>query len=368
MPIQPIVFSTLAIIHFTLGIALLLISQFYPQKGIEYVSSNILLRAVYLSVPVMVAFNTDLSWLLYITGTFKVIFIPLIWIYFYKLGKKDKNMQPRDWLHFTIPVILLIISVFITPAFPNQNPSANHSFFDNLLKSGWVPYNRYSNLFVNARIISFIQAIVYAYQSVLLYRKFKLHINRITFSTSPHLVWMRYVIVIIATSCIIEALSLFGAQHNRVVFIASSFFMFAISLFLFLHAFLHKGLSEIELHTNPETPTKSGNDIQFLDAFMKSRELFLDPKLTISQLSAYSGIPKYRLTLLVKKSGYDNFHSYINYYRVEKSKELLQSLPNEMTIDSVSSAAGFNSRSSFFRLFKESTGMSPRQYLEKLNS
>lgn len=63
-----------------------------------------------------------------------------------------------------------------------------------------------------------------------------------------------------------------------------------------------------------------------------------------------------------------NFADYVNRYRVERAKQLLcsekpkaQSKKNHTIYEE----AGFQSESSFYRIFKEQTGMTPRQFAEK---
>lgn len=69
--------------------------------------------------------------------------------------------------------------------------------------------------------------------------------------------------------------------------------------------------------------------------------------------------PEYLAKLYKKKSGLA-LNDYINYYRIEKAKELL--LSNELKISEISERVGFNSFSYFSTMFKKYTGQSPKQY------
>lgn len=63
-----------------------------------------------------------------------------------------------------------------------------------------------------------------------------------------------------------------------------------------------------------------------------------------------------------------NFSDYVNRYRVEQAKALLLSnRSNEKPQKNIGifEQAGFQSESSFYRIFKEQTGMTPRQFVEK---
>lgn len=59
-----------------------------------------------------------------------------------------------------------------------------------------------------------------------------------------------------------------------------------------------------------------------------------------------------------------SFYSFVNFYRVEKSKVLLKLIPDTYVIESIIEESGFNSRSTFFRVFKEFTGETPGHFLQ----
>lgn len=58
--------------------------------------------------------------------------------------------------------------------------------------------------------------------------------------------------------------------------------------------------------------------------------------------------------------GIDSYKNLINYYRVENAKNLLRN--TETSISYISYNSGFESNSSFYRIFKETTGLSPGKY------
>lgn len=68
---------------------------------------------------------------------------------------------------------------------------------------------------------------------------------------------------------------------------------------------------------------------------------------------------KYLGRLFKQKTGM-SFHEYVNYRRIERAKQLLQTTDN--TITSISLRCGFNNISYFCRLFKKSTNLSPTEY------
>ena len=72
------------------------------------------------------------------------------------------------------------------------------------------------------------------------------------------------------------------------------------------------------------------------------------------------GISRAQLYRILNTAGKDSYKSLINFYRVEYAKELLRS--TKQSIPYIATVSGFKSDSSFYRVFREQTALSPRQY------
>ena len=69
---------------------------------------------------------------------------------------------------------------------------------------------------------------------------------------------------------------------------------------------------------------------------------------------------------LFNQNSIDSFSVYLNKLRVSKAKKLLLSEDYEgYTIIVVVLESGFNSKSAFYRVFKEHTGITPLEYRKK---
>ncbi|MCG6191089.1 AraC family transcriptional regulator [Maribellus maritimus] len=96
---------------------------------------------------------------------------------------------------------------------------------------------------------------------------------------------------------------------------------------------------------------------------MNKRELYLNSAFTLQDLvKAVNSNNKY-ISETIKIYTKSNFNQFVNFYRVEKAKDLMNKYPLYST-QSIAEMSGFNSLSSFFRVFKEQTGLSPGKYHE----
>ena len=102
---------------------------------------------------------------------------------------------------------------------------------------------------------------------------------------------------------------------------------------------------------------------QKLEFIIKSKSLYLRPKLCLEDLSIETGIPvKYVKQVLNKKLN-STFFEFISKYKIGKAKRLLTKIDdNHFSISNVATESGFNTDESFVALFKKHTHMSPENY------
>lgn len=97
-----------------------------------------------------------------------------------------------------------------------------------------------------------------------------------------------------------------------------------------------------------------------LEAKKLVQEQYDDPTLSLTSVAEALCIHPNYLSKLFKTSINLNFVDYLRNYRVEKSKELLDT--TALSINAIASQAGFSSSHSFIRVFKASFGETPGQY------
>lgn len=95
------------------------------------------------------------------------------------------------------------------------------------------------------------------------------------------------------------------------------------------------------------------------------QQLYLKNDLTLTQLSAAVGIPRHQLSQAINSCYTGNFFDLINDYRVEAFKQFAsQPDKKHLSLLGIAQEAGFNSKASFYSVFKKKTGMTPAEYLE----
>jgi AraC-like DNA-binding protein len=103
--------------------------------------------------------------------------------------------------------------------------------------------------------------------------------------------------------------------------------------------------------------------LQILMNFMEKEKPYLDPDLTIIDLSERLNIPRHHLTQVINERLEKNFYLFVNEYRIREAKEIMGDPEfSDHTILRIAFDSGFNSKSVFNSIFKKLTNHTPTEY------
>lgn len=119
--------------------------------------------------------------------------------------------------------------------------------------------------------------------------------------------------------------------------------------------------------TTEEASTESIDRLQQLffdiNALVDSLKLYTNPTLTLSELAKQLNTNETYISQAINQYAHKNFNAFINQFRIEEAQRLMIVSRGEAVLDQLIEDCGFNSKSTFYRLFKQQTGLTPSQYL-----
>ncbi|NER13581.1 helix-turn-helix domain-containing protein [Leptobacterium flavescens] len=156
-------------------------------------------------------------------------------------------------------------------------------------------------------------------------------------------------------------------DHVAALLVTFSFFIYAFAIVIFPQTVVPEDENELKKSRYQASSLQSEEKQEILEKLKKSLEedkAYLNPNLTIGELSAEIGVNSNRLSQVINELLGKSFIQLINEYRINEVKENISN--TSKTLYGIALDSGFNSKSAFNRSFKEVTGMTPSEYKKSL--
>lgn len=128
---------------------------------------------------------------------------------------------------------------------------------------------------------------------------------------------------------------------------------------------IHSNLPREKKETKKET---SNIHFQKLETLMLNEHAYLDSNLSRENIANQIGISPGYLSKIINSITNDNFSEYINSYRVDTVKNMIQNPEfNKYSLLAIGYESGFTSKTGFYNAFKKRTGMTPNTYKTTIN-
>ena len=297
-----------------------------------------------------------------------VLFIgPALHFYVRSLSSSEFKFRFKHLLHFVPGFLFMIINSVVF--FGLSGSSAIHS---SLIRT-------FSTLSSLENALAIVLSFYYIFLSVRLMQKHELWVHE-HFSTTSRksLHWLRNLIISLSFVWVIWLFAViinFFTQDFILTYLSSYPFQTATSVIIFwigYVGFIQGEIFSMELSFEKKmdtlTSVKKGPDSnhevkRVLLKAMEHDKLFLVPDLSLAMLGHQLSISPKNISITLNNELNKNFHDFINEYRIEEVKKRLRDHQYEhLTILAIAMDSGFNSKSSFNRVFMKATGMSPKEY------
>ncbi|MEM6297946.1 MAG: helix-turn-helix transcriptional regulator [Bacteroidota bacterium] len=291
----------------------------------------------------------------------------LVWLYVRALLRPENTFK-YIWLHFVPFGVVFSYSMFIA-TFRHDEVITKYNANIELLKN-----NQSSLSTPEVLLIVFLVGLnlFYLFRSVKITKSYNKKLQE-NLSTTDHLTitWVKtfqnlWAILFVVPLMLYflndlyrftEHLSLGYALIFTFVLLSMVFNFFLLEQ-VYRPVFLFK--SEPIEEVIPEPKNEHQQQLEKLISLLEEKQYYLDDELSLKQLAAYMDLKPPELTDLIKFSPYENFYDLINSYRIEAVKKELVASKDQ--IIQIAYQNGFRSKSTFNKIFKEKTGMTPRAY------
>jgi len=382
LPIYQLLFFTIQLVSFNktnpsrkyFGLLLLLMTLFLVINALYYSGKiSLMLWLYYIFVPLLFAL------------------LPLFYLYFVSLIKKENRISRFGGYVLFIPTILILLFNIFTLGLQPQKLlflNGDQTIIGNFLQTGDI---QLVVLWYGIALFLAIQLGLAIMKTVKL-----LKIEQAKMEKEPsHLAYLHsqwvYIIsvsllVFIITAAIqllvINTHSVASAIVFNLVFLFSSgiagfFGIKQDNLFtdvarietIRLSTGKTEGSPQVSNHTVEKKKVSDDEVVEIIrkiEMHLLNEKPYLDKRFTLNDLSRQTGLSRNKLTFVINEVLEKNFYSLINEYRLREALEIIKTYGKKLTLDAVADRSGFHSRSSFYACFKKYTGQTPKEYFTNL--
>lgn len=190
-------------------------------------------------------------------------------------------------------------------------------------------------------------------------------------------IWCLYPVIIILNDLIpfFESEWFFSTiiygQYGVLIYLLFKILFIAMGTSTFRDSIPFIEIEESSLNANnlKESAYDDGHKSELFSQMKKEiqkNKLYLDSKISLFKLSKSLNMETTVISDLINTQSNDNFYSFINKMRIEEFKCLIEKQEHlKYNLDSLAGFSGFNSKSTFYRVFKEIEGITPLEYISK---
>lgn len=310
-------------------------------------------------------------------SSFFFLQLPTFYLYVLSVCYSDFKLKPKHLLHAGT---FLIANLVLMPRFYMVNQAAKISFLEKSSSRLEIQLNH---------VFMHVQMILYLVAAFMILRKArKIYLENYAGASIESLNWLfQFTVALTAFYAIALLKNIFKFTEYAGI---SDWLKIGLLLFAMVTIFwyLYKALNNPSLFRNVDSKLKlvkhiiyeekNGEDLTVSDEefdeelvilkeYMMEEKPFLNPNLTIQDISKEIEIPVRDLSILINHKLGQHFYDFVNTYRIEQAMDTLKdAAKNKVTILEILYEVGFNSKSSFNAAFKKHTGKTPTSYRNSL--
>jgi putative ABC transport system permease protein len=355
----------------TIFIGLTFILQLWFSKGVNRAANRFLalaLAVVVLWIARVLGIDIGLS--TYIPGwsrlpmQFSLALGPLMFFYMLKVAHPEYKFQPRDLLHFSLLLLELIAYVLETAE---------------SIKTGAPTYDTLTFQRLNPvlQLLAFISVVIYLYRCRTLIENFYKQQKFTEGDRYRHeLQWLQNLLTgfgllwLLWIPFISVDYFFYNYQLSAQAYYPLYLLLASMITWMAARALLRPGiavLADTASILKPLLPAELKQKAIWLKKVVKEKRYYEDPELSLSSLAEKLGLHTHELSRILNTVLKKSFNDFINEYRVQAvARKMQDAAYDHITLLGISFESGFNSQSTFNRIFKQMTGKSPLEYKNNL--
>ncbi len=305
--------------------------------------------------------------------TISLLIMPIFYLYVKSVCHSDFRLKLK---HLTLIIPFVVANLVLTPRFYLATPAETIYIYEHFKQMLEIRF---------FYILGELQYVLYIILVFKILKKYKeIYLENYTNSNNSSYKWLfQMTLFFLIAHCIVFFKSVIRYTDYNVLLNLSNVIIVIIALIISCwfvlkvlnNPDLFKGVdsnmllvNEVVISTEKEsfeTPKSAeiASQIEFIRKHVLENESYLEPSLTIQELSKQVNIPVRDLSILINHHINQHFFDFINEYRIQKAMDILKNpSKSKLTILEILYEVGFNSKSSFNTAFKKHTNKTPTEF------
>ncbi len=309
-----------------------------------------------------------------ISGSMWYLLGPLVYLYIKTLVHEDDVWSWKTVLHLTPFIIIFAQSI------PYLSRPAAEKLEIYLRFKDAIPSSSPQAMFYTVGY--FLQLLVYLFLNAYKLRNYTVkYKQKVANSQIIYVSWFKKVFVAFAIYQVVELSTVIYFRYNQIrimefeygtVSLLSTFILVVAYTAFMQSSNLFPTLIPIKVEAKEHSllsQSEIDGHLERLKELVINEKPYKDSELKLSDLAKMLSIQPHILSLVINQGLELNFYDFINFYRVEDvKKKLLDSSLQHLSILGIAYEVGFNSKASFYRIFKKATGQTPSEYIKQNQS
>ncbi len=312
---------------------------------------------------------------------FGLIVVPLIYFYVKSITVSDFRFKKQHIWHFVPGIIYFLLKISIL-AYDASQPGFSETQNGYLVQNfEWKYVSPFQSLF------SYIQMIVYIVLTLQLYVTYRKNIQQYFSNTyALELNWIRNFLLIYTILFIYDiGQTLVDLSITELSWIQKWWLQFLNALaiiYVGIKGYITdtdklKGLDFNATTASVFQSEEVKRELPLSEELLASKQMvsdyfelekpYLDPDLNLITLSRKLNMSRSQLSEVINEGFGKNFNDFVNSYRVEAVKQMLQDgKQKQLSLLGIAYDCGFNSKATFNRVFKKIAQTSPTEFVNSL--
>lgn len=186
--------------------------------------------------------------------------------------------------------------------------------------------------------------------------------ERFSYQENINLNWLLAILNTFFLILFLWTLSCFviNVDYDNIYMVSSLMLWMLIDYFVYRHESVIEELSDIEIVPLEQNEVDVSGMAAEVQRLFEEDKIYLNPKLKLSDVALAVGTNRTYLSRYFNRQNGQTFYDYVNTYRIQYAENLLKS--TNFPLPEIAIKSGFNSISTFRRVFFASFGCSPNKY------